>query len=464
MTVLKALLICYTVSFAVHYGWKMRGTVIGGEKGAMLPGLLCGMLIALFAGGSVKEYFYIPAAAGLIGMSYGGIEPYGDTISFVLYPGRSKSEKRRGYIGLAVKGALWFSVGGGFIGLTLSAMGGRYSVRNIIVFCMLIPVVQSVGYGIFNQPYKKDNSVAPRIWFSYESREEWGSNAGIFFLIIIYALVFRDVPALSMCLCGFGAGAAGWIIAIRLYYYTEHPLKNGRYLLGIFSEKKLVGGWGNMEYCLGGAGGFGIALGFVLANHSIAEINSSIAQNGIFSPLSEYENFSVLAVSVCFVILVLINLWEYDLDKKSIDYDSFHADLIERPFFNTLPFVLIFLCSVSAAKLMTLFMLVLVLCIKNTFDRFGKDQPRSTVIIVSVLLCTAVFVYTAACGNIKPWMVSLAGGLPYIAAEAFWHYTNKKRGGKEKFKSLNNLTFTLLLLTLQASAVLAVSIVLWRLI
>ena len=65
MTVLKMILCCLFVSFAVHYGWKMRGTVVGGEKGAMVPGLFAGLILALFAGGKIAENFWIPAAAGL---------------------------------------------------------------------------------------------------------------------------------------------------------------------------------------------------------------------------------------------------------------------------------------------------------------------------------------------------------------------------------------------------------------
>ena len=34
---------------AMSYGWGMRGTNIGGETGAMLPGALMGLLAAVFA-------------------------------------------------------------------------------------------------------------------------------------------------------------------------------------------------------------------------------------------------------------------------------------------------------------------------------------------------------------------------------------------------------------------------------
>ena len=61
----------------------MRGAVIGGEKGAMLPGAFIGLILAWFSGGGIRECFWIPAAAGLMGMTFGGIEPYGETIGMV---------------------------------------------------------------------------------------------------------------------------------------------------------------------------------------------------------------------------------------------------------------------------------------------------------------------------------------------------------------------------------------------
>ena len=70
-----ALICVLFTTFAASYAWGMRGAVIGGEKGAILPGAFIGLILAWFAGGEIRNCFWIPAAAAAMGMSYGGIEP-----------------------------------------------------------------------------------------------------------------------------------------------------------------------------------------------------------------------------------------------------------------------------------------------------------------------------------------------------------------------------------------------------
>ena len=105
-------------------------------KRAMLPGVFVGTILAWFSGGEIRENFWIIAAAGLMGMTFGGIETYGETIGMVLHRGTSDYKPIKGYTGLAVKGALWFSLCGGFIAFAFSAMSGKvYSTADIIIFC-----------------------------------------------------------------------------------------------------------------------------------------------------------------------------------------------------------------------------------------------------------------------------------------------------------------------------------------
>ena len=48
MDIITATLLILAIIPAVSYAWGMRGTTIGGEKGAMLPGAMIGLLIAFF--------------------------------------------------------------------------------------------------------------------------------------------------------------------------------------------------------------------------------------------------------------------------------------------------------------------------------------------------------------------------------------------------------------------------------
>ncbi|MCL2298616.1 MAG: hypothetical protein FWC27_00520, partial [Firmicutes bacterium] len=62
---------------AMSYGWGMRGTTLGGEKGAMLPGALMGLLIAVFSGSPfLRENFFLLSAAGALGIYFGGSMSY----------------------------------------------------------------------------------------------------------------------------------------------------------------------------------------------------------------------------------------------------------------------------------------------------------------------------------------------------------------------------------------------------
>lgn len=458
MTVFSAVLCCIFTSFAVHYGWKMRGTVIGGEKGAMVPGMMAGLIPALFAGGGIARYFFIPAAAGLIGMSYGGIEPYGDSIAWIEDPNYVEPNVRKGYASLAVKGALWFSISGGYISMAISAMGGMYSSKEIILFPIFVLLAQFIGYRVFNQPYNPEKKIFPKIYLSFESRDEWGSNIGVLVVILIYAAIKKNSLSLTMTLSGLVFGAIGWIVAMRLYHYTEHPMKNGKFLLGVLSKKHLVGGWGNMEYCLGTFGGFGIALGFVLSKKMLEVINIQIALNGVFSPLVDYENIITIVLIVFFAALLAVNIYEGVCDIKGKKYNGFIMDCIERPFFNTFPFTFILFGSLTAAKLMTAFMLLYVLFIKNSFDRFKPGRAKNIFVPVSAAICIAAFVLCVAENFSFIWLLVVAT-VPYVLCEVIWCGSEKKRGGWKYVFSFNGFSFGILLLTVQSLIIITVGLI-----
>ena len=419
---MNALLIILVLTFVGSYGWAMRGTVIGGEKGAMLPGLFIGMTLALIAGGDIARNFWIPAAAGLAGMSFGGIEPYGDTIHMATERSRGKYNPKIGFTGLAVKGALWFSVGLGLIGLSLSAMGGKFSAKEIIIFCVLIPVSQLLGYLIFNTPYKPDEDKHPRIWFSFESREEWGSNAGITVLIIVFSLIKKDILTLVMCLSGIVFGAVGWIVSIIFYRHIMYETC----LLGKLSKRFVFESWKTMEFTLGAFGGLGAAVAYLTAKGEFDKVNADIALNG-FNPLAGYEKYAIAAMAVFSLALFIINIIEHHWDSTDKKYNSFVMDLIERPFFNVLPLFFILLCSLPAAKLMTLYMVLFALSLKLSFDGLKKNQHNTLFTVIFTVICAAVFILDVVLGGFDAKWIYLGGCLPYIVAEVFrLVYKNKR--------------------------------------
>ncbi len=86
------------------FGWGMRGSAIGGEKGAMLPGAFMGILCVWYTGSELlMDNVYLFAAACALGYFYGGMEPYGSTMSLVLHHDIPRYNPPLGYLALAFK-------------------------------------------------------------------------------------------------------------------------------------------------------------------------------------------------------------------------------------------------------------------------------------------------------------------------------------------------------------------------
>ncbi len=410
------------------YAWGMRGALIGGEKGAMLPGAFIGLVLAWFSGGEIRENFWIVSAAGLMGMTYGGIETYGETIGMVLHRGRSDYRPVKGYSGLAVKGALWFSICGGFIGMSISAMGGKYSALDIVIFCLLIPAMQQIGYAIFNKPYDKEKGIRPKVYYSVTRREEWGSNLMILLAMMLVAVIKNDTLMLTMLSCGVVSGGIGWIVAMRAFECTVFQMKNGKYLFNNLYVKGVLDGWKLMEFILGAFGGLGLAIAFCSQGDIIKTYNSIIAENGRFAPLAGYENIMYVFAGVLALAVLAINIYQFICEKRDKKINYYIFDLIERPLYNVIPMLFVLLGSVAVSRIMTAFMLFFVCIIKCVFDRFAKVKSILAFQIVSVALCILVFFGDVFLSGYKPIVIMFAGTVPYLVAEFVWAvYESRKK-------------------------------------
>ena len=430
---IQEMIICILLTaFAASYAWGMRGTVIGGEKGAMLPGAFIGLILAWFSGGAIRENFWIPAAAGLMGMTFGGTEPYGETIGMVLHRGRPDYNPRKGFFGLAFKGALWFSICGGFIATSLASMSQSiYSTRDLLIFMILVPVIQQIGYRIFNQPYDKERGIYPRIFYSLTRREEWGSNLALLISMIAFAIIRGDDFALAMIAGGFFFGAIGWYVAMKFYEISAFPMRNGKYILGKLSEKHLVDGWKIMEFTLGAIGGFGLALTYCIRFGFVEKYNELIALNGL-KTLPESVEYA--AAFLCVTLahgIVLVNLYAFLNERKGKKVNSFVCDLIERPLYNVVPMILIFIGSQFAAIYSTVFMLVFALAVKCFFDRFSESKLLPLAAVILIAICTVTLAgcfYPEYC---TPFNVILIGTVPYLLTELICVIWKAPRNGKK---------------------------------
>ena len=416
-------------TLVASYGWGMRGAVIGGEKGAMLPGAFIALVLAWFSGGAIRENFVIVAAAGLMGMTFGGIEPYGETIGMILHRNMPDYKPFKGYTGLALKGALWFSIGGGFIAFSISAMSGMiYSAVDIIVFCLLIPLIQQIGFRIFNSPYNKSTGVRPMIYFSLNRREEWGSNLALLLAMLIMAVIKTDYLMLTIASCGFVFGAVGWVVAMKCYEYSTFPMKNGAFLFTRLYRKGVFDGWKLMEFILGAFGGFGISLGFCIEYNVIINYNNSIAENGRFSPLGSYDNIMFVVSALLVLGILSINIYQFVCERQNKKLNFFVFDQIERPLYNVIPMLFVLLGSSAVSRIMTVFMLIFVCVIKCVFDRFAKAKYIMVFQALLLAVCGVVFAGDILLGGYKPIVIVFAGTVPYLVAELiFTVYDSEKK-------------------------------------
>ncbi len=424
------------VMLASSYSWGMRGTVIGGEKGAMLPGAFIGLILAWFAGGGIRENFWLMAAAGLMGMTYGGSETYGETIGFVLHRNAGRNYRPvKGYAGLFLKGALWFSICGGFIAFAVSSMAGdRYSQADIIIFCLLIPLFQLAGYHIFNTPYDKDKGIHPKCYYSRTRREEWGGNLVTLLALIATAIIKSDSLMLSMICGGFIGGGIGWVVAMKFYEISVFPMKNGKYLFDRFFKKGIYNGWKTMEFTLGAIGGAGIALGFCGEYGSVEKINSLIASSGRNALPQSVEAAMPFAVAAVAMGIIAVNAYGLYCDKKGKNINSLASDRIERTLYNVIPMMLVLLGSAYAARLMTVFMLILVCAIKCVFERLADSKMQPFYGAIALAICIAVFAGDIILGGYSPFAVIIAGTVPYLIVELL-HAASK---GRRKEKSVKD--------------------------
>lgn len=406
--------IILTVTVAVSYGWGMRGSLLGGERGAVLPGALLGMLLALFSGSDVTaENFFIFAAAGASAMAFGGTETYGQTLGFILHRGKEDYSPKKGYAGVFLKGALWQGIAGAVLGTAFSAVSGKYySGADIIIVFALIPFVQALGVQIFNKPYSKAEKKFPRIYFSVDRREEWGGNLLTLIMLIAFALIRKDFYAFFFSLTGIIGGGTGFCAGMLLYDFVNHPMKNGSLFAGRFN--KYIGGWKLMEFTFGAVAGLFFAVYFVLTKDTLLAERLSEAKEGlplIASPLAPYSRM------LTYIWLALVPLVKtvYLFEEKTGDHV---IDLIERPVLYVIPMILALSGCELSAKITSFALIVFFAGEKTVFERNRKNKTASKIILGAVFgLCTAVSVILCFIAVVPPQAYMLMFTLYYIIAD-----------------------------------------------
>jgi len=143
-------------------GWGLRGYIGGGPLGAMIPGVMVALVLALLLGRDDAECGLI-AAFGAIGVGFGGQMTYGQTVGLTFQP----QTFWWGLTGFAIKGAVWGLLGGAALGLALDR--DKFSHREILAGLLLMIGGTYLGWKLINEPkliYFSDpvNKPRPEIW------------------------------------------------------------------------------------------------------------------------------------------------------------------------------------------------------------------------------------------------------------------------------------------------------------
>lgn len=425
---MKTLFFIITVSIAVSYGWGMRGMIIGGERGAVLPGALLGMFLALFSGNElIAQNFYVFAAAGALGMAYGGFEPYADTMSYILKHDASDYNPRKGYLGLMLKGANWFGICGAVLGMSFSSVLGRYySTAGLVIFIALIPVMQAVGIKIFNKPFDRDKKIFPKIYLSHDSREEWGGNLVTLLCLLVFTLVNRDFYAFFFSVVGIFGGAIGWCIAIKLYDFQLHPMKNGKYFFG--KTQPVIDGWKIMEYSLGAFNGLCFAIYFFATKNTMLAERLELSGGTLRNSMGDKGSLIFAYVTVAVIFLTAIQY----IDAKPIKKIPFRFfELAERAAMFALPMVGVMLGSSKMSELVAFFMIVCFASEKVIFERSRNIHgTRKLITNTAFGIAAAAALTVQIFVKLSPIVYILFYTLYYIAAENSTWYKKDYKGSR----------------------------------
>lgn len=430
MSVLSVLAAVLFAGFAVSYGWGMRGYIIGGEKGAMLPGALLGFSIAFFCGdGSAVSLYPFFCAAGALSMFYGGTEPYAQTMCYILHRDDKNSfaynNVKKGIAGIFLKGALWFGIAGIVLAMLPGALSGVYSKYDAVLMCVFIPFVSFLGTWVFNTPFDKEKSVYPRIYFSNGSREEWGGNVLIFAELLICAIARKDLFAVGAGLTGLAAGGVGFTVGLLAYDFNERKHK-GKYFFGSWQERKYIDGWKIMEHTFGAIGGGGVMLWFCLNSEHFTALCAnagSFIKNG-----TTPDTVLTVAVPVLLLLTALQYLVTYLSKKRSGTEPDIHIfELIERPLFSAIPLMFVLLGYYRAACAVSLLSVLYVLCEKCGFEWFSecKNRQQITAAYAALFLVLAGIFFCTF--RITPLLLMIVYTFGYTVSVLYKSYRKENR-------------------------------------
>lgn len=263
--------------------WGIRGQY-GHETGAMIAGLLVGLVLVLQLGRGLTAVGAVRAVAmATIAMGFGGSMTYGQTVGLTHDPAMvgNWAALRWGLLGLAIKGGLWIGFCGLFLGAGLGGVGYRW--REMVGIMTGLLLCYGLGVWVLNRPFDPSNKVLPRVYFS--ASWEWLPQAklkprpecwGGFLFALLGGMLWmgrfkRDGLAWRMALWGMMGGALGFPLGQCIQAF--HAWNPQLFTEGFGARLQSVMNWWNwMETTFGFVMGGTLGLGLWRNRQRIAEV------------------------------------------------------------------------------------------------------------------------------------------------------------------------------------------------
>ena len=392
MDIITATLLILALLISVSYAWGMRGTTIGGEKGAMLPGAMIGLMIAFFSKILIaQEHFYIFASLGAVSMYLGGAMTYGETLGLSMNQKPAENMKK-GLVALFIKGFLWFGLFGAIFTTGINAICNIYTLTELLIIFAITPAAAVGGYFLFNKPLNPKGNKFPKIYFSKTRQESWGALLGAFHALFIFAIIKLNLTTIIFSLSCALFGAVGWVIGQLMQIFSIHYAAESKSaILRKLSHKNGVDSWKIMECVLGAFGGIGAGVGFLLSYNSFELTLFNLEKNNGLLP---HNRTLVIVLFIIWVVLIVADMAHYfvkrpitkkelkrQLKRKQITQEQYAVkrlkavtavprgydvyfnltEKIEPVLYCAIPFILITLGSREAALISSFFIVLFVI-------------------------------------------------------------------------------------------------------
>ena len=247
-------------ALAMGLGWGIRGQ-FGHETGAMVPGALVGLALAVVGSRELSPPDALRlAAVGALACFLGGVMTYGQTVGLV-HDKPGSGSFGWGLLGVAIKGAVWIGLTGAFLGMAGSGLA--YSPTEIALLGLGCTILAAAGVRLLNRPHDPPAAL-PNVYFSKRDDpkprpEFWGglwlALAG---LLLYLLLVKSDRFAAGMACWGILGGAVGFAGGEWLQTWGSHRRPFGE------RAQAWIDWWKVMEVSFGLLAGAALGLGWYL--------------------------------------------------------------------------------------------------------------------------------------------------------------------------------------------------------